>query len=359
MKKSLILVVLACLSISIQAQKVICLQNGPKTIFHNNLDTIMTKAVAGDTIYLPGLNYNYGKDFIIDKELHIFGVGYNIDSTQATGYTGLQNNVIFVSGSDNSSISGIWIQGSITFGTNATNNTVSHVSISRCLVNDLSLGYNFNGNSSNASFISIRENIIRATLDGGSTCSNVSVENNFISHAGRNFVNQTNTYFSNNVFDHHYRYDSQTAFINVSNVYYTNNIIRAENPLIASQVNNCTFTNNIFYANVTFDAGVNGTNTGLGNIVNQSVASIFEGPVFNVYHDGNWNSHWDKSYNYRLKATSPGKNAGTDGTDIGMYGGLKPYKVTPLIPRVTAKTIAPKVVNGKLGVSVNVEAQAR
>ena len=46
------------------------------------------------------------------------------------------------------------------------------------------------------------------------------------------------------------------------------------------------------------------------------------------YHDFSW------SYNYQLSETSPGHNAGTDGTDIGPFGGAYPISTTgePKLP---------------------------
>jgi len=52
------------------------------------------------------------------------------------------------------------------------------------------------------------------------------------------------------------------------------------------------------------------------------------------------------SYNndYHLNQGSPGKNAGTDGNDIGIYGGTYPY--TDIIP--IPKVIHVNVLNPKL-----------
>ncbi|MEO1451253.1 MAG: hypothetical protein AAFV07_17110, partial [Bacteroidota bacterium] len=43
---------------------------------------------------------------------------------------------------------------------------------------------------------------------------------------------------------------------------------------------------------------------------------------------------------WRLSAGSPGLNAGTDGTDIGLYGGLTPFPVGGASPFLTSAPAA-------------------
>ena len=45
---------------------------------------------------------------------------------------------------------------------------------------------------------------------------------------------------------------------------------------------------------------------------------------------------FDYAYDYHLQATSPGKNAGTDGTDIGIYGGAYPFPSGGEVPWQTS-----------------------
>jgi len=63
---------------------------------------------------------------------------------------------------------------------------------------------------------------------------------------------------------------------------------------------------------------------------------------------------------YHLKADSPGKNAGKDGTDIGIYGGSYPWKEgsLPFNPHYQKIQVAPKTDNqGNLNVNIMVKAQ--
>ena len=64
--------------------------------------------------------------------------------------------------------------------------------------------------------------------------------------------------------------------------------------------------------------------------------------------------------NYRLKSTSLGHNAGTDGTDIGIYGGVFPWKdgSMPSNPHIISKTIPGTTdASGNLNVNIKVEAE--
>lgn len=63
---------------------------------------------------------------------------------------------------------------------------------------------------------------------------------------------------------------------------------------------------------------------------------------------------------YSIKTTSPAKNGGDDGTDIGIYGGTTPWKngAIPSNPRIFFKNIANTTdVNGNLPVQIKVSAQ--
>jgi hypothetical protein len=70
------------------------------------------------------------------------------------------------------------------------------------------------------------------------------------------------------------------------------------------------------------------------------------------------------AYDFHLRADSPGKNAGTDGTDIGIYGGPFPWpdggsapwqtSPVPAVPQITSLDTLNVVVpvNGTLSVDV-------
>jgi len=67
---------------------------------------------------------------------------------------------------------------------------------------------------------------------------------------------------------------------------------------------------------------------------------------------------WYQAEDYHLKSTSPGKNAASDGTDIGPYGGNNPFVWGGIfsIPNITQTHITNPVINQSTPINVNVKA---
>ena len=87
---------------------------------------------------------------------------------------------------------------------------------------------------------------------------------------------------------------------------------------------------------------------GAGNWVNCKYAGIFEESMNDLA--------WDGVKTFKLKY--PEEYVGTDGTQVGLYGGPYPYNPTPSIPQIKESHIDTTVAaDGKLKVSVTVEAQ--
>jgi len=90
-----------------------------------------------------------------------------------------------------------------------------------------------------------------------------------------------------------------------------------------------------------------------GNIFLADASSIF------VKQSG---TTFDYNHNYALKPTAPGKNAGDDGTDVGIYGSTNPYKTSalPSNPHISFKDIpASTLPNGTIPLKIRVTAQDR
>lgn len=69
-------------------------------------------------------------------------------------------------------------------------------------------------------------------------------------------------------------------------------------------------------------------------------------------------NEYDPSKTYAIKAEAAGTYIGTDGTPVGIYGGLYPFTKTPSNPQIISKEIDVKsTLDGKLKVSIKVEAQ--
>lgn len=122
----------------------------------------------------------------------------------------------------------------------------------------------------------------------------------------------------------------------LNNVNISNSIMECYT-VSGSVVNNCIFLNQ------------NPSDlVGAGNWVNCKYAGIFEESMNDLA--------WDGVKTFKLKY--PEEYIGTDGTQVGLYGGPYPYNPTPSIPQIKESHIDTTVAaNGKLKVSVTVEAQ--
>jgi hypothetical protein len=325
------------------AQKQVALNHNGLSNFYSRIDSAVINAQNGDTIYIPGGNFNIG-ELVINKEVIIYGAGIHPDTTNATGISYLSGNLYLVDGSDSSFIQGLSITGNITFGTDASNQAVENVTISRCKMNSLNIGFSPTLNAKN---ILVSECLISGDINGNSA-QNILITNSIITGLIAYF-NQ-NAVFSNNVFLRQGDYWSSVYVIRYSNeVTFSNNVFLDE----SGYVFGCTaslFQNNLFAMNYTFPVG---DNTGSGNIVNQPRSGILvnqTGNSFSFAHD------------YHLQPTCAGVNAGTDGHDLGIFGGSSPFKIgnNPLNPHIRTKNIGTSTnANGKLNININVDSQDR
>ena len=113
-------------------------------------------------------------------------------------------------------------------------------------------------------------------------------------------------------------------------------------------VSNSNFLNNSFNEEITFPYG---TNVGTNNFPYYGISGTF------LNADGGQFSY---SKDYHLQESFPGKNGGTDGTDIGIYGGQYPWKEgsIPFNPHIQLKNISGNTdQNGNLNVNIKVAAQ--
>jgi hypothetical protein len=321
---------------NLPAQQKINVQNGTKTAFYNDLETAVQEAVSGDTIYLPGGPVYLQEDqLIIDKKLAVIGAGWDLDSIGALKPTELRNNsnrdadIRFSVGSDGSLLTGLKLH-NITFDNNASQ-LIANVTIARIYTiygGSIKLGAGVNN-------IFVRESYILGGFDGAGA-RDCWINNNAI--GGTAFGDFQNSHIYNNVINCYYG-------VGGNNCVYENNFIYTGN----LSATDCIFNNNAFTFNITFPHGTN--NTGFDNLVSQPYSGNFIGSL-----------DWVVPKNLKLKDDSPLKNAGTDGTDIGMYGGNDPYKegavpFNPHIDEIVVSSITDKA--GNLKVKMQVSSQTK
>jgi hypothetical protein len=302
---------------------VITVSNTPNSpAQYTDLQTAINAATAGDTLYVSGSSANYG-DIVIDKQLVLMGTGFN--PQKEFPFVSSFGQIDFQMGSSGSIISGFNFS-------NNVNGAVANIQIRRCTFQSLNVtGTNW----------LIENNFVNYFIDCGNSF-NLVINNNFISGQINN-SSLPNFILSNNLF---FTAGGGILLNNITNANIVNNIFYGAH---TGGVSNSVFNNNL-----TFNSLQNtlpyGTNTGNGNLSNQD-------PQFTTIQTLGYNfSAFD---DYRLLPASPGHNAGTDGTDIGPFGGSSPFLSSPIggepkIPQVKNMNLSNTTypLNGNINLNV-------
>lgn len=337
MKKLSLFLIFIVITMTINGQKVALHTASGVQIFNgsNAFTNAHNAASSGDTIYLSGGTFYAPTQ--ITKPLYIYGAGHYLDSTQATGKTIINGDLIIREHTDGLHIEGIQLTGNFRLQFNAQD-TVQNITIAYSKINgNIDLGYGSNSYSSN--FVLLRSVVLgyvsftRATnaavfnsfLQNQCSSSNgVNYENNIFFYSSNYYIaiNGDNNIFNNNIFFSQYQYSSGVAG------------------------NGNRFYNNLFlFSNPSFGDSYSAS----GNYVNVVADSVF---VNNTLYSFNYAS------NYHLK--HPDLYIGTDGTQVGIYGGTFPYKegAVPSNPHIQLKNIAPTSdANGNLQIEFKISAQ--
>lgn len=271
------------------------------------IDSAIVHANAGDTIYVSGSSTTYA-NCTITKSLTLIGAG-----TFAQKQNAFPSTIVFFD--FNSNVSNVTIEGFNVTNEIRLNNLTN--------LNHLTFKYNYFSNYgisfygvSNTSNVLISSNVfnfptVNFIIDFllANSLSNFIIENNIISGGIRN-MNVVNSLFQNNVF-YNTNFNGPDGFSSLSNAMFVNNIFYNVDP--SNGVSGSTYNNNITYSTSGTLTALGGTNTDNTN------------PQFiNVATSGGYNS----SYNFGIAAASPAHNAGTDGRDMGIYGGSAKVTVT-------------------------------
>ncbi len=339
MKKNYFILLLICfggISLVNAQQKLALHSNGTTTIFGgaNAFVNAYTASANGDTLYLPGGTIPYPPT--INKGLVIIGAGHYPDSTLATGKTVLTGNLTITQDADKLWLEGIEITGNITF---ANNSKVDSVTIKRCKFNDL----NYQGTAVTPC---TNNNIIQNIIIGSVSLTNATsslLSNNVINST---IVNANNIGISNNILL--YSIVGYTPlFNNVDDCFISNNIIFRTygGPAYfhtSSDLN--TFSNNIFAL-----VPAVGNNTFTNNYNTVDLSTVFVNQLGTEF-----------SYNQNYHLVNAATYLGTDSTQVGIYGGLYPFKdgAVPQNPHIQTKSISTQTnSNGELNIQIKVRAQ--
>lgn len=344
MKKLALLFSTICLAVITSYAATITVSNNPNSPGqYTDLQTAIDSASAGDVILVAGSSTSYGSILINKKALHIKGVGYNPNKQVPLKATIANFHISAYSLTESGS--GTIIEGIDCGASNGNDrlsgfnalNPLTNITIRRCsgvrlefydYVDGVLLNNNIltfihtpsNGNTNNINNIIISNNIlgsIQINSDIPNTIQSLAFKNNLIIGAFSGY-GCINSIFSNNIF------------------YYSN-----QN---SNSITYCNFSNNLSFGGDSL-FNINGTNNGGYNLFNQD-------PLFvnkpNIYYEDTDDFH--------TPTTSPVYSAGSDGTDLGIYGGTYPwpdggssgsgfmYQQEPQIPQVNEMDILTPIV---------------
>lgn len=359
MKTFIIAFAFVLCGLSAFAQNTVILQRGSDVIgqYNDFTQAVVTAAQDGDIIFIN--NSLNDATITIDKQLSIIGAGFWPNSSPNEGYTQVNNTLVFGDGSNGSFVTGIRFTNDVRI---AGSTSISGIVFDRCRFNTLYLAHGASGFSSSNHIV---RNSYISKLYGyssnGTTVINALITNNIIRYV-ENFL-QMNI-FANNIFTGFDNNNSGSTFLFTNNCTFQNNIIFNSHSAyncgtnFISSSNNNVFSYNMFIG----FSGSGGTN----NIFTNSFNNVNRDSVFvNISYPGTCpNTYFNFSYNhdYHLLPNCVGVGAGSDGTDIGIYGGPTPWKeqAYPINPRITNFFVTPQVpANGIINVNATVEGQSR
>jgi len=306
---------------------------GTTTLFYGieSFAQAVNAAVNNDTLYIQACTMN--PPGLITKKLYIVGAGHFLDSSN--GRTVIAGGLTIGKGADSLHIEGLYIRDDINY---ESGSSINYVQITRCRLNNAS----FNSSSATVSknYCSFEE-CISNSIDFSGYGTNLLVRHCIIN--GRLSTINGSAIIDGNVF-----IQQNYNLVNVFSSLIQNNIFCGQTGYgsITGVVSNF-YSNNLFTANaISFGQDSRDSNNYLG----VSQVDIF------VNQSGN---SFDYTHDYHLK--NPEKYIGTDGTQVGLYGGPIPFKEKglPSNPQITSKSIARQTdANGNLPVNITVKAQA-
>lgn len=278
---------------------------------YTDLQVAIGAASDGDTIYVSGSETSYGSITLV-KRLTLFGAGYKPDKQlpliSIIGTITFAQDLLQGTSSSGSKIIGFEM------GRFSSVNPggFDDIEIRR---NIITSGTPVQISGSTSGWI-IENNILRVQVAVGGATSLI-INNNILQDLIVN-SNQPTVVITNNLF-----LRDGNAFATMTNAVISNNIFYRAAPQGCSQ---SFFNNNLTYL-TSNDALPYGDNVGSGNLVGVDPQFVTFPPAGDLF---------SFDYDFHLQAASPAIGAGTDGTDIGAYGGAVPIQIggEPPLPQV-------------------------
>jgi hypothetical protein len=352
---SILLFCLFCLSIKTPAQSsfAVVKPNGSTTItasFQSALDA----STAGDIIYLPSGSLNLS-GVIVNKPVNIIGAGYCPDSSNGT-VTIISSDITISSDASGGSLTGVFVMGDFKIGTSDTNNGLQNYNFLRVWfssrTHNFYLSYN-DGDNKNAKNLTFTE----CFFDQWWTKLNVVkflLFDKCIFFWDRIHYVDGDVTFKNCIFTHND--PSWTTMNYVKGALFQNCIFAMANTGLSASYPN-TFINNLFLTPMT-SAGFP------GQIMTNNIIGFDSSKVFISGAPPNWPMPGANCIKNAFYLTTQAKAAitGTDGKEVGIYGGSNPFKDggLPPIPAIRqAKVSSKSNAKGKVDIEFKVQAQTK
>ncbi len=335
--RSYLFLLLVVLSISSYGQRVVALHGATGIDYFNGVSPFVdayNAASTGDTIYLPGGAFTPPAE--INKGLIIYGVGYHPDSTAATSPTLISGTLLLKEDADNFYMEGVEVSIQLNF---AGNESVSQFTFRRCRIDN---SVNITGNLTNPS---TQGAFIECVFMGSINLQNLT--NSLFSNCicqGR-FDNSNSNQFKNLILLLSIAQTYDRVFQNCNNNEISNCIVMNTNNYFINGTGNICYNNLFVAASPDFNASA---------IINGNYFSVDPATIF-VNQSGN-----AFTYNQDYHLQSPETYPGTDGSQVGIYGGIFTFKAgsVPITPHISIKEVAPVTdPDGNLNVTIQVGAQ--
>jgi hypothetical protein len=311
--------------------------------FFNNTSPVIAAynaAIPGDTIYIPGGSFANPSKY--EKKLTIYGAGHFPAATAATIYTKLTGAFIISDEADGLHLEGVELPNGMSFD---LNEAVTNVVIKRNKIYQ-----DFNAVQNNGNLVAENNYFIENVIWNMTNISNL-INSYFISNIIENTVrNPQQLIFLNNIFTWNTRYE--WIIYNANTSLFKNNIFLLTDSYshINESGTSSTWSHNVFcvanpnlgFSPVLVDNYYGASRPDL--LVNQT------GDVFNYTHD------------YHLQSAALATYIGDDATQVGLYGGISPFKdySIPVNPHISTATISNQSnASGLINVNIQVQAQTR
>lgn len=365
MRKLFLLCALALASRVNLSATVYTVSNDPtKPAQYTSATTALGVAAAGDTLYIYGSPNSYG-DLVINKSITIIGAGFNtrkdifyktafrfldipvgtlsnvtVDGVVGDNFRLLPGLINFSNFTIRNSIFYLGIVGA-SGGSAACGSTLTNWLIENCYVGEMSLAGTTACNPvSPVTNGMLVKNCVIATVGGGTHNNNITFTNCQFGvdvGGGNGFQRNVNCTYNNCIF---FKYTFTQWSANVNN-----------------QFNNClTFLTVSPSQNFDLNSWTGGGSGTANNcIINQNPLWVTT-PTLPMFVITPYSSR--NVWNPIIQGGSPAANAGSDGTDIGLTGGLIPYNylAEPKIPVIRRFQLVNPVVPPNGTVSANVTA---